>query len=71
VRSTNLVSQRYLVQVLRFGEKGTVERRAVDNGTLTLDLDASGDRRPPLLAVTGFAVRTTQPTAFTVSVEGH
>jgi len=69
VRSTNIVSQRFIVQVLRFGDRTTVERHLVDNGQLTLDLDSSGDRRPPLLAVTGLAVRTTQPAPFTVIVE--
>ena len=70
VRSTNLVAQRFIVQVLRFTDRGaTVERRAVDNGTLQLDVDTSGDRRPPLLAVTGIAVRTTQSARFEVSVE--
>jgi immune inhibitor A len=71
VRSTNLVSQRFAVQLLRFTANGatTVERRSIDAGTLELDVDTSGDRRPPLLAVTGFAVRTTQPVPFTVSVD--
>jgi bacillopeptidase F (M6 metalloprotease family) len=69
VRSTNVVSQRYIVQVIRFADRATVDRRIVDNGQLTLDLDSSGDRRPPLLAVTGLAVRTTQPAAFSVVVD--
>lgn len=69
VRSTNFVSQRFVVQLLRFTDKGaTVDRRFVDNGTLQLDVDTSGDRRAPLLAVTGLAVRTTQPAAFEVAV---
>jgi immune inhibitor A len=70
VRSTNLVSQRFVVQVLHFGERATVERHAVDGGKLTIDIDTSGDRRA-LLAVTGFAVRTTEPVAFTVSAESR
>jgi immune inhibitor A len=70
IRSTNVVSQRFMVQVLRFGDRGTVERRAVDNGELRLELDTTGDRRV-LLAVTGFAVRTTEPIAFSVSVENR
>jgi immune inhibitor A len=70
VRSTNVVAQRFAVQLLRFTANGTsVERRSVDAGTLELDVDTSGDRRPPLLAVTGFAVRTTQPVPFAVTVE--
>ena len=70
VRSTNLVAQRFVVQLLRFTGSGTsVERRSLDSGTVDLDVDTSADRRPPLLAVTGFAVRTTQPVPFSVSVE--
>jgi immune inhibitor A len=70
VRSTNAVSQRFVVQLLRFTGGGTtVDRRSVDTGTLDLDVDTSSDRRAPLLAVIGFAVRTTQPVPFSVSVE--
>jgi immune inhibitor A len=70
VRSTNAVSQRFVVQLLRFTGSGTtVDRRSVDTGTLDLDVDTSSDRRAPLLSVTGFAVRTTQPVPFSVSVE--
>jgi hypothetical protein len=47
-----------------------VERRTVDNGELSFDVDTSGDRRA-LLAVTGFAVRTTEPVAFSVSAESR
>jgi hypothetical protein len=68
ILSTNIVSQRFALQVLHFGERGTVERRTVDNGELTFDLDTTGDRRA-LLAVTGFAVRTTEPVAFSLSAE--
>jgi hypothetical protein len=69
IRSTNLVSQRFAVQVLHFGsDRATVERWSVDKGEITLDLDTAGDRRA-LLAVTGFAVRTTEPVAFSVSAE--
>ena len=70
VRSTNLVAQRFVVQLLRFTANGTtVDRRSVDAGTLDIEVDTSSDRRPPLLAVTGFAVRTTQPVPFSVTVE--
>ena len=70
VRSTNLVAQRYVVQLLRFTDAGaTVDRRFVDNGTLQLDVDTSNDRRAPILAVTGLAVRTTQPLPFDVAVD--
>ena len=70
VRSTNFVAQRYIVQLLRFTEKGaTAERKFVDNGTLQLDADTTSDRRAPLLAVTGLAVRTTQPVPFEVTVD--
>jgi len=69
VRSTNLVGQRYAIELLRFTDRGpTVERRAVDAGTLELDVNTSGDRKPPLLAVIGFAVRTTQPVTFEVTL---
>jgi immune inhibitor A len=69
VRSTNLVAQRFVVQLLRFTANGTtVDRRTVDAGTLDLDVDTSSDRRAPLLAVTGFAVRTTEVVPFSVSV---
>lgn len=70
VRSTNLVAQRYVVQLLRFTDQGaTVDRRIVDNGTLQLDVDTTNDRKAPLLAVTGIAVRTTQPLPFEVAVD--
>ena len=68
IRSSNVVTQRYVVQVIRFGAVPTVERHIVDNGTLELDVDGSKDRKAPILAVTGIAPRTTQPVAFTVSV---
>jgi hypothetical protein len=71
IRSTNLVSQRFAVQVLHFaGDRATVERRTVDSGDLTFDVDTSGDRRA-LFAVTGFAIRTTEPVAFSVSAESR
>ena len=71
IRSTNLVSQRFAVQLLHFaGDRATVERWTVDNGELGFDVDTSGDRRA-LLAVTGFAVRTTEPVAFSISAENH
>ena len=70
VRSTNLVAQRYVVQLLRFTDAGaTVDRKIVENGTLQLDVDTSNDRRAPILAVTGLAVRTTQPLPFEVAVD--
>jgi len=70
VRSTNFVAQRYVVQLLRFTDRGaTVVRKIVDGGSLQLDVDTTGDRRPPLLAVTGLAVRTTQPVPFEIAVE--
>jgi bacillopeptidase F (M6 metalloprotease family) len=70
VRSSNFVGQRFIVQLLRFTDRGaTVERKSVENGTLQIDVDTSADRRAPLLAVTGLAVRTTQPVPFEISVE--
>ncbi|MGH2499456.1 MAG: hypothetical protein ACRDF0_05120, partial [Candidatus Limnocylindria bacterium] len=68
VRSTNVVKQRYVVQLLRFGDRPTVERHAVEDGRLTLSVDAGGDRRPPLLAVTAFAPRTTESAAFEITL---
>ena len=68
IRSSNVVKQRYVVQVIRFGATPSVERHVVEGGTLELDVDASGDRKAPILAVTGLAPRSTQTTAFTVSV---
>jgi hypothetical protein len=71
IRSTNLVSQRFALQVLHFaGDRATVERRTVDNGDLTFDVDTSGDRKA-LLAVTGFAIRTTEPIAFSLNAEAR
>ena len=70
VRSTNLVAQRYVVQLLRFTDAGTsVDRKIVENGTLQLDVDTTNDRRAPILAVTGLAVRTTLPLPFDVTVD--
>ncbi len=70
VRSTNVVAQKFIVQLLRFTAQGaTVERRFVENGTLQLDTDTTNDRRAPLLAVTGIAVRTVQPVPFEVTVD--
>ncbi len=72
VRSTNAVAQRFVVQLLRFEPGGaTVLRRVVDGGTLQLDVDTTGDRRSPLLAVTGFAARTTERAAFEVAVDAR
>ncbi|TMC30085.1 MAG: hypothetical protein E6J27_04120 [Chloroflexi bacterium] len=69
VRSTNYVAQKFIVQLLRFTAAGATFERKVVDGTTQLDIDTSGDRKPPLLAVTAIAVRTTQPAAFEVSVE--
>ncbi|HVR88741.1 MAG TPA: choice-of-anchor J domain-containing protein [Candidatus Limnocylindria bacterium] len=66
IRSTNVVKQRFVVQVIRFGATPTVERHFVADGLLELDVDGSTDRKPPLLAVTGLAPRTTGPVAFTL-----
>ncbi|MHB8631842.1 MAG: hypothetical protein ACYC9W_07935 [Candidatus Limnocylindria bacterium] len=69
IRSSNVVKQRYIVQVIRFGATPTVERHIVEDGVLEVDVDGSKDRRAPVLAVTGIAPRSTQSVAFTVSVE--
>ena len=68
VRSSNVVQQRYVVQVIRFGATPTIERHFVDNGALELDVDGSKDRKAPILAVSALAPRSTQTTGFTVSV---
>lgn len=68
IRSSNVVKQRYLVQVIRFGATPTVERHIVENGALELDVDGSKDRKPPIVAVSGLAPRTTETVAFTLSV---
>jgi immune inhibitor A len=68
IRSSNVVKQSYIVQVIRFGGTPTVERHVVTNGALELDVDGSKDRKAPILAVTGLAARTTQTTSFTVSL---
>jgi hypothetical protein len=54
--------------VIRFATVPTVERHIVEDGTLELDVDGSKDRKAPVLAVTGLAPRSTQTTAFTLSV---
>ena len=71
IRSSNVVKQRYIVQVIRFGTTPTVERHVVDGGTLELEVDGSTDRKAPILAVTGLAPRTTETVGFSVSVEAR
>lgn len=68
VRSTNVVKQRYVVQLIRFGATPTVEQRVVEDGRFELEVDPSADRLPPLLAVTAFAPRTTESASFEVTV---
>ncbi|MBI3521956.1 MAG: immune inhibitor A [Chloroflexi bacterium] len=69
IRSTNVVRQRYIVQVLRFTSgRPTVERVIVEDGALELDIDASGDRLAPVLAVTGLAPRTSEVASFSVTL---
>ncbi len=69
IRSTNVLAQRYVVQLLRFGSPPAVQRWSVDDGTLEFDIDASADRRAPLLAVTGLAPRTTEAAPFEVRAD--
>ena len=69
IRSSNVVKQRYIVQVIRFGGVPTVERHVVEDGALELDVDGSKDRKAPILAVTAIAPRTTITTSFTVSLQ--
>ena len=67
LRSSNVVKQRYIVQVIRFGASPTVERHVVEDGVLELDVDGSKDRKAPVLAVSAIAPRSTEPVSFTVS----
>ncbi len=68
IRSTNTIRERYIVQVLHFGTTPRVERYMVEGGSVDLDVDTSGDRAAPLLAVTPLAVRTTEVTPFEIKV---
>ncbi len=68
IRSTNTIRERYIVQVLHFGTTPRVERYVVEGGSVDLDVDTSGDRAAPLLAVTPLAVRTTEVAPFEVKV---
>jgi hypothetical protein len=67
IRSSNVVKQRYVVQVIRPGATPAVERHAVEDGTLELDVDGSKDRRAPIIAITPLAPRSTEPAGFTLS----
>lgn len=69
VRSTNVVKQRYAVQLIRFADEPTVERHFVEDGTLELEVNVGDDELAPILAVTGLAPRTTLSAAFEVRVE--
>lgn len=71
IRSSNVVKQRYIVQVIHFGVTPTVERHIVEDGTLELDVDGSKDRKAPIIAVTGLAPRSTETVGFTVSVSAR
>lgn len=72
IRSTNIVRQRYVVQVIRSGAvRPTVERHVVEDGTLTLEIDSTGDRTPPVLAVSALAPRTTETAAFGVQISAR
>jgi len=67
IRSSNVVRQRYIVQVIRPGAPTVVERHIVEEGTLELDVDGSKERRPPLIAITAIAPRSTEPVSFSLS----
>ena len=68
IRSTNIVRQRYIVQVIRFQDSPTVERHIVDGSVLELDIPAAGDRLAPVLAVSGLAAATREAAPFHVRV---
>ena len=70
IRSSNVVKQRYIVQVIRPGSTGAaaaVERHIVEDGVLELDVDGSKDRKAPFLAITPIAPRSTEPVGFSVT----
>jgi hypothetical protein len=67
VRSTNAVRERYVAQVLSFGDSPSVTRAATGPDG-KLHLDATVGNRGGLLAVSAFAVETTQPGAFELRV---
>ena len=68
IRSSNVVKQRYIVQVIHFATPPTVERHVVEDGAIELDVDGSKDRKAPILAVTAIAPRSTETVGLTVSV---
>jgi hypothetical protein len=68
IRSSNVVRERYIVQVLHFGAKPSVERWVVEDGKLEIDVDGTTDRSAPILAVSALAPRVTDPTTFEVLV---
>jgi len=68
IRSTNTIAMQYVVQVIRFGARPTVERRVVAGGRLELELDPTGDQAAPVLAVTPLAPRMTESVAFEITV---
>lgn len=67
ILSTNTIRERYLVQLIQFGAKPTVERHVVEDGKLEIDVEA-GAARPPVLAVTPLAPRSTESVQFEVRV---
>lgn len=67
VRSSNVVRERFVAQVLNFGTPATVTR-ATTGLDGKLHLDATIGSRGGLLAVTAFAAETTQPGAFQLHV---
>ena len=66
IRSSNVVRERYVVQVLHFGARPSLERWVVADGKLEIDVDATSDRSAPFLAVSPLAPRVTDPTTFEV-----
>ncbi len=68
IRSTNVASASYVLQVLHLGAPPSVERTVTETGAATVEVDASADGQPPLLAVTPFVARSTEPIAFDLTV---
>ncbi len=67
IRSSNVVRQRYIVQVIHFGSGSPVERYVVEDGALELDVDGSRDRKAPVLAITPIAPRATETVSVSVA----
>ena len=69
IRHANVLSQRWLVQLMTFGPETTVERlelRGDQTGSWTIPLDADTDRA--IIAVSALAPVTTEPGAYSYEI---